>query len=1328
MKSLRIFLICALVVIVSSNAGAQVFFPDNTNGVDGFHEYLALNNFTLANVNGGVDFCFGVNGQGQEQDDIFTILAVWNVIVDPGVEIEFANDVELIVDGQINVGNQGVANMASISGWNGSRWNSIVLRGNGGFGTGVGNFNFTMINGGGDNAGHGGLISLTNHENIGTIPQLRLWNCLLEDSETNGINIYDVVNGEPEADDIRVSSTINLFNNTQITGAGLGAIADNGIHYQQNVDEDVTSHLEIRASKIDNCTDCGIIHDLCMAEDGQNIGFTLIIRDLSGINLNGDDGVRINCPVVGELFESVTTMEIDLDQSEFNSNGTDEGARGWGFILNELPGQFVSFINITDCKFTNNDNGGLCIFHAGASPIFIDGCIMANNAANIPEDAGQHPNVYLNGQGALIYARSPGCGQLVATVSNCTIKDNGLTGLHLRLWRGHNGMTEWFIQGNYIHDNGTAVNWDADANDLMEGANLHLYTNVDNAVITNNILEGSYSGIYLEHHFNPFEPEFEDPDHMPRGLSIYNNIQYGEVFGENQTRHGLVIEYLDDANGLDDDAIYNNSFTDNLVSGAELGNDPAFPFGNLLEDELCNNFFGFNNNGRGVNYVQGGGPNYLHNGFWQNNQNWFGCGQQNPQQGDPLFVNAGAHDYHISWNSPHVNWGWGGVGNPPSDPHNRMTHDRFLEMDIHGANIHRDGSNNNIGPYGGFFSNGTVGYELTEGTDYSAEGEAEDLGWDPYCVIDGVEDVPIDQNLTEYYRAYQDYEIPQNDPCTFERGVFIYNEENVRLDVFAPLTVDGQVGVNINGLQDPVNPRVCLVGNDLNDIWRGSIFWQTAGWQTDLNYMIVSEAEVGLNFVGIPNGANRINVENCYITNCTQLGIRIHDTQVNIHGEEPEPNPVEFRNLVSNVVTPGDAHDERGIDVQFSAFEEVLITNTSIRNCGNPDEDRWLNSGLVLFDADPMVRDVTITGCGVTGSAVVFSTPDLDPPADDANDIFNNGLELDQELDNGAELWVGWWSPSFTFDENDIWDEDGNDNPRGLLIFDNDAVGNHQITPNWWGDANANGRFFSTGANNFNWVPPSQNENDIDNLESFRYGKRLFYAGRYREAIRAFCGVIADDPRSAQAAASISYLLGCYNSLDNGFRELRDYYDRLIEEFEDHPFGYVVRLAKPRCAIQERRYEDAMDEYSELVENGRNQRERALSDICYQKLELLVDANWLNSADYSKRQIEIDKLLYAFGSSDEDQHPIPTKFDIISVHPNPFNSTTRISYSLDSDANITLSLFDLSGREVARLVNNPMTSGKHSISWDASDLSSGIYMCRLSAGSKVKTTKLALVK
>jgi len=106
-----------------------------------------------------------------------------------------------------------------------------------------------------------------------------------------------------------------------------------------------------------------------------------------------------------------------------------------------------------------------------------------------------------------------------------------------------------------------------------------------------------------------------------------------------------------------------------------------------------------------------------------------------------------------------------------------------------------------------------------------------------------------------------------------------------------------------------------------------------------------------------------------------------------------------------------------------------------------------------------------------------------------------------------------------------------------------------------------------------------------------------------------------------------------------------------------------------------------------------------------------VEVVFLNSIYYS---VETDDM--------------PVSYEILQIYPNPFNSTTHINYSLDVNADVTISLFDLSGKEVSRLVDRPMTSGKYNISWDASDLPSGIYLCRLSAGSKVKTTKLALIK
>lgn len=79
-------------------------------------------------------------------------------------------------------------------------------------------------------------------------------------------------------------------------------------------------------------------------------------------------------------------------------------------------------------------------------------------------------------------------------------------------------------------------------------------------------------------------------------------------------------------------------------------------------------------------------------------------------------------------------------------------------------------------------------------------------------------------------------------------------------------------------------------------------------------------------------------------------------------------------------------------------------------------------------------------------------------------------------------------------------------------------------------------------------------------------------------------------------------------------------------------------------------------------------------------------------------------------------------------YPNPFNPTTNISYSIPQLVNVTLKVYDLLGREVVELVNGEKNPGKYEVIFDGSNLSSGIYFYRLTAGSFSQTKKLLLIK
>ena len=84
-------------------------------------------------------------------------------------------------------------------------------------------------------------------------------------------------------------------------------------------------------------------------------------------------------------------------------------------------------------------------------------------------------------------------------------------------------------------------------------------------------------------------------------------------------------------------------------------------------------------------------------------------------------------------------------------------------------------------------------------------------------------------------------------------------------------------------------------------------------------------------------------------------------------------------------------------------------------------------------------------------------------------------------------------------------------------------------------------------------------------------------------------------------------------------------------------------------------------------------------------------------------------------------------------HPNPFNPTTRIGFSVDGDAHVRLSIYDVSGRLVRTLVDQRLSAGSYAEEWDARDargntLGTGVYFYYLKAGNRVLTRKAILLK
>ncbi|MCK9426059.1 MAG: T9SS type A sorting domain-containing protein, partial [Ignavibacteriaceae bacterium] len=88
----------------------------------------------------------------------------------------------------------------------------------------------------------------------------------------------------------------------------------------------------------------------------------------------------------------------------------------------------------------------------------------------------------------------------------------------------------------------------------------------------------------------------------------------------------------------------------------------------------------------------------------------------------------------------------------------------------------------------------------------------------------------------------------------------------------------------------------------------------------------------------------------------------------------------------------------------------------------------------------------------------------------------------------------------------------------------------------------------------------------------------------------------------------------------------------------------------------------------------------------------------------------------------------PNSFELKQNYPNPFNPETTINYTLPESGIVQIKIFDVLGRELKTLVNEFSGSGLHSVKWDGSNYSSGIYFCSITFNGKTLNNKMLLMK
>ena len=114
------------------------------------------------------------------------------------------------------------------------------------------------------------------------------------------------------------------------------------------------------------------------------------------------------------------------------------------------------------------------------------------------------------------------------------------------------------------------------------------------------------------------------------------------------------------------------------------------------------------------------------------------------------------------------------------------------------------------------------------------------------------------------------------------------------------------------------------------------------------------------------------------------------------------------------------------------------------------------------------------------------------------------------------------------------------------------------------------------------------------------------------------------------------------------------------------------------------------------------------------------------SIQYRLKQLDFDGTFEY--SNVVETNILPTKMEVFQNYPNPFNPSTVISFSTIKKEMVTVKVFNTLGQEVATLINSELEAGNHNVTFDASGLTSGIYVYSVQAGDNKYSRKMMLIK
>lgn len=204
---------------------------------------------------------------------------------------------------------------------------------------------------------------------------------------------------------------------------------------------------------------------------------------------------------------------------------------------------------------------------------------------------------------------------------------------------------------------------------------------------------------------------------------------------------------------------------------------------------------------------------------------------------------------------------------------------------------------------------------------------------------------------------------------------------------------------------------------------------------------------------------------------------------------------------------------------------------------------------------------------------------------------------------------------------------------------------------------------------------------------------------------------------------------GIWDSTNSGYVLSNDLQSPTNAEGTAGSYSFTISVAPTGNGAQQVAYQLQKSDKSYTIQGAAIDSHNPLPATSFNSIIFaLGPGNSTNAMKLTNVQVTMGKPLIITGIAQNTNSSLPASYELSQNYPNPFNPTTTIDFALPKSGNVTLTVYDILGREVKTLVNGALPAGYHKVEFNASNLASGVYFYRIKAGNFVSVKKLMLLK